>query len=620
MPVGIFSAKGGLDRAFTAGKRQEAKNEKSSFLNDVLKTIALSGVVQPVSGAVASEVGAFINKGASEKHNNWLLSEEASQIGRDFKGNREFKNWYDSDEQKRIASKLDVRSWERKKEAALLVQAYKERMQRPFEGIQGPTKSGAALSSMPYMPPDAYEDSTIEKFIAKDIDIATDAAVIKRGKIADSLKNLKTEAQVNNYLRLKNPYSKTYLGSALGSLKNLFGNKSNKDISDASIKEIKNDDFYKNSKLLKEAIKAYEDGADFSSIKDIVNKVVRNPEDLKLVAFKYKTDVATETTNRIANKTIISEVSQTTTNKLTGETNRIILKEDVQAIPSTQQELVDKTENLVTQINRLKFNEITKKNLLEELGNIQAFKIGDDKAEAVNFNPLNHKEYTMDSYVDALKIIKEYTKDRRNYEEYDAARAKAGERVMDSLIRNGVGGQTILDDLKAPAPPKFLAGSTKESPAYGQWKDSYNRASKKYLALVNFEKENQFTSYAISEGIGYFSSENSINAIAVPGKEKEFEELRTEFMLGVTPEQLKDILKKNTTNIPFNKGGPRPSKSSNRPYFADPDPDAILYEDLSDGEKYKVKRGQNKIFDTSASERNYLKTGRPLQYSLLSKP
>jgi len=645
--VGIFAAGSPFENAMKDSAKAEAKRNKTSMWDNTLNTLFQVGVVAPVARGLAGEVGTAINRGAVEKHEDWLLSEEAAQTNLTFKKNRTFKNTYDLDEANRKSNRRSMFEHERIPVAAAFVADYKERLQNPKTKAQlaNETIFGKIPEPMPYMPADSFSDATIEKFLEKEINEATQIAVDKKKKINELMVNLKTEDQVNKFYKNKNPYGTTFIGGAFGTLKRLLGSKSDKEIYDASIESLKNDKFYSTSKELNEAIKAYEEGADFQSIKKTVNKVVRSPEDLQYLAQQYRPKIVVEQRTKVVGKSIHTETYQSIENPLTRETEvKVIGKKTIEAIPESPADLLDSTENLMLTINRLGFTEIAKKNLLIELGNIESTLSKDGKI--IKFNPINHKRFSYDDYIKAMKIVNEYTPVRANYKEYNERRASTNERVTAALVRNGVAGITILNDMEAPEP------ANKNSAEWRTWKGARDRAMVKFIALRNTTQENDFAIFAAQEGVGYKPT-NAVNAVPIPGKEQEFKELRNEYYLGLPPQTLEKVEENSGA------GGSSNSISGEAvdKLFSDlsDDPEILTldlvanklfngknFKDLTDKQKQEVEKNAtfrrrikplsvrqqklagssslDQIQNVNASEKDYLKTGNPLRYSILAKP
>ena len=649
--MGIFATGSPFENAMKDSAQAEAKRNKTSMWDNTLNTLFQVGVVAPVARGLAGEVGTAINRGAVEKHEDWLLSEDAAQTNLTFKKNRTFKNTHELDEANRKSNKRTMFEHERIPVAAVFVADYKERLQNPKTKAQlaNETILGKIPEPMPYMPADSFSDATIEKFLEKEINEATQIAVDKKKNINKLLVNLKTEDQVNKFYRNKNPYGTTFIGGAFGTLKRLLGSKSDKEIHDASIKSLKEDEFYSKSKELNEAIKAYEEGADFQSIKNTVNKVVRSPEDLKFLAQQYRKKIVVEQRTKVVGKSIHTETYQSIENPLTKKTEvKVIGKKTIEAIPETPADLLDSTENLILTINRLGFTEIAKKNLLIELGNLESTLSKDGKI--IKFNPINHKRFSYDDYTKAMKIVNEYTPVRANYKEYNERRASTNERVTAALVRNGIAGITILTDMQAPEP------ADKKSAEWRTWEGARNRATAKFIALRNTTQENDFAIFAAQEGVGYKPA-NAVNAVPIPGKEQEFKELRTEYYLGLPSQTLEQI--KKATSVDTSVSNVNVNSLSGETVdtlFSDlgDKPEVTLdlvanklfkgknFEDLTNKQKQEVEKyakfkkkitpfsvrqdklagssSLDQIQNVNATEKEYLSTGKPLRYSMLANP
>jgi hypothetical protein len=200
--------------------------------------------------------------------------------------------------------------------------------------------------------------------------------------------------------------------------------------------------------------------------------------------------------------------------------------------------------------------------------------------------------------------------------------------------------------MEAPEP------ANKNSAEWRTWKGARDRAMVKFIALRNTTQENDFAIFAAQEGVGYKPT-NAVNAVPIPGKEQEFKELRNEYYLGLPPQTLEKVEENSGA------GGSSNSISGEAvdKLFSDlsDDPEILTldlvanklfngknFKDLTDKQKQEVEKNAtfrrrikplsvrqqklagssslDQIQNVNASEKDYLKTGNPLRYSILAKP
>lgn len=297
--MGIFAAGSPFENAMKDSAKAEAERNKTSMWDNTINTLFQVGVVAPTARAIASEVGTAINKSSVEKHLDWLQSEEVAQLKKVNSDNRKAKSAYLLDEDQRIASKLDERSWVRQNIAKNKIEALKIRLQTPQPNDVDP-RVVMGDSKLKPLDPSMYTNAQLEAMIKPEIEKATDNALRTRQEMGKFIGDIKTEEQFKTMLTRKNPYSKSFLGNLLGLGKNTFTGKTREDIEEAAIKNITESEFYISSLNAQQAVKDYQLGQNFQKTQEKIRDVVLTAEALDNVSFKFLPTTETEVKQTIS--------------------------------------------------------------------------------------------------------------------------------------------------------------------------------------------------------------------------------------------------------------------------------------------------------------------------------